>query len=825
MDDIEVVQIKQEDGEEFKFVISEVLFVESEPEYDHEDPQVIEELPKGTSDPLSQILLTETPLRASGDTQCRPIGRHKRHHSSAFSSAHVLEPPELEGGAGDFCDTSIMDVDGEQGSHRESAVPRSLPRRTRKPTQKMIENLCRLCEKQSYGLLKIFSGKGNQMKLAEQIHLHLPIQVRKDDQLPQGVCPSCVTALKTCDELYHRSLNTDSNLRQIFLKEDSSKYFSLEDDIQTLNLVSTQGLATDVAAKQSSIKVAEVSGKTSTKSSSSKRRVSARIAAVSSIPEASTSVNVGNEDYFSNEANIASNNLEENLGGEAHGNEGVNDRIDDRDNDEEPIQNIDGNHGGEIDGDLNEDMDEDHVEDIDGFSNGDIDEDNDAPVDPIEMESRTCDICQKVFASALEVSKHRRTHSDEERLKCRVCGKVMPNDNSFRSHMTTHTDNVHPCPTCGKILSSKTGLRNHLLTHEDPKFCCQICGKTMRTVGKLQSHMIVHSDEKPFECSECGQKFKSKGTLRQHKKIHSQNPSFICDICGYTVHRKSHLDKHRMNAHKNGQISALHLKYPCDMCNMKFAFEYNLVRHRVAAHNVKPKEVIGEGALESSGTAYPIDLFCVFCDKQFLDKETFNTHKLEVHRQTRKRKDGAGTVNVTKYQCSHCDRKLYSKRSLERHERIHTGERPFPCKVCGMGLISEVDRELHERRHFNIRPHKCDKCEKAFFSYTNLYQHKQIHSPKRKFKCDFCTYETHRPAAIKVHMRTHTGEKPYACELCDRSYKSSWDLKLHSRKHTGEPPIRRIRPKPVQKNVENPVVYVDAESSDSLIFGESMPTL
>ena len=41
------------------------------------------------------------------------------------------------------------------------------------------------------------------------------------------------------------------------------------------------------------------------------------------------------------------------------------------------------------------------------------------------------------------------------------------------------------------------------------------------------------------------------------------------------------------------------------------------------------------------------------------------------------------------FKCSYCGKMLKTKKSLEAHEREHTGEKPFKCDICGNGFKSD----------------------------------------------------------------------------------------------------------------------------------------
>ena len=140
------------------------------------------------------------------------------------------------------------------------------------------------------------------------------------------------------------------------------------------------------------------------------------------------------------------------------------------------------------------------------------------------------------------------------------------------------------------------------------------------------------------------------------------------------------------------------------------------------------------------------------------------------------------------YSCNFCVKTFSQPHQLVRHERMHTGEKPFVCDVCGKGCSQKGDLVRHKRKHTGERPYQCDLCDKAYFKSADLKYHKRKHMGEKPYKCLQCNKAFTGLTTLKYHSRTHTGEKPYECNICNKRFTQSSSLKLHKATHLSEKP-------------------------------------
>uniref|UniRef100_A0A8C5PAH2 C2H2-type domain-containing protein n=1 Tax=Leptobrachium leishanense TaxID=445787 RepID=A0A8C5PAH2_9ANUR len=161
---------------------------------------------------------------------------------------------------------------------------------------------------------------------------------------------------------------------------------------------------------------------------------------------------------------------------------------------------------------------------------------------------------------------------------------------------------------------------------------------------------------------------------------------------------------------------------------------------------------------------------CPDCGKSYRDNANLVKHQ-RVH------------TGEKPFSCSDCGKSFTHKSTLVKHQRLHTGT--FSCSDCGKCFSDKTGLVIHRRIHTGEKPFVCSECGRRFTQMPHLVAHQSTHKSDMPFSCSDCGKCFSIRSVLVAHQMVHTREKAFACSECGKCFAHRSGLATHQRIHTG----------------------------------------
>ncbi|XP_064483368.1 zinc finger protein 271-like [Ornithodoros turicata] len=352
-----------------------------------------------------------------------------------------------------------------------------------------------------------------------------------------------------------------------------------------------------------------------------------------------------------------------------------------------------------------------------------------------------CQVCCKRFAQSSNLWRHSRTvHEGRRNYKCAVCGLSFQQGAHLKTHQRVHAKRkcvLYQIACTLALLPPQTTPPNRQSCAKPPDRCDNGTAPQPRS-HELDRSRLSLTVELTLSCKRC----RVELTLRPDELSQPDSKGWVdaLDSMG-----KVHLGSTRGVVVRSSSVGASSCK-----------------QRRVEFDSTRTRSALSSSCVVSCRSCVEFDS----TRTRLLTRYTADMATGGDFRQVCCKQYPRGTTKVDKKSFLRCylpGNQKESEREYPREHHIpkHTNEKwRYHCRFCRYSSVKGTDVKRHERTHTGERPYVCPVCSKGFAEKGNLDKHSKIvHEGQRNYVCPVCGHAFQLKQHLQKHQRVHERER------------------------------------------------------------------